>query len=263
MPKLDKLVISQLGFLAQKRLARGVRLNHSEAAALIASNLQELIRDGNHSVADLMALGATMLGRRHVLPSVCTTLCDIMVEGTFPMGTYLVTVHNPISTDDGDLRRALYGSFLPIPDNEAFVLPPRAHPLWDGPSASAKVFPRVPSIEEGGPYPLSRGNLASPPPSGGFNGMMSMNGFPSAPRSNGGPSPPPSIGRSSNGTNMYSARSEGNRNSTRTDLDESVLGEHYLALKTFLNTRDANSRQQPNKARDKLLRLSSVQFHEL
>ncbi|KAM4058602.1 amidohydrolase family protein [Hirsutella rhossiliensis] len=127
VPKeLDKLVISQLGFLAQKRLARGVRLNHSEATALIASNLQELIRDGNHSVADLMALGATMLGRRHVLPSVCTTLCEIMVEGTFPMGTYLVTVHNPISTDDGDLRRALYGSFLPIPDNEAFPLPPDA-----------------------------------------------------------------------------------------------------------------------------------------
>ncbi|XP_044715357.1 spa2-like domain (SHD) of GIT [Hirsutella rhossiliensis] len=122
---------------------------------------------------------------------------------------------------------------------------------------------KVPSTEEGGPYPSHRGNLASPPPSGGFNGNMSMNGFPSAPRSNGGPSPPPSIGRSSNGTNMYSARSEGNRNSTRTDIDESVLNEHYLALKTFLNARDANSRQQPNKARDKLLRLSSVQFHEL
>lgn len=71
-----------------------------------------------------MALGATMLGRRHVLPAVCSTLREIQVEGTFPMGTYLVTVHNPISTEDGDLRRALYGSFLPIPDNEAFPLPP-------------------------------------------------------------------------------------------------------------------------------------------
>jgi urease len=65
-----------------------------------------------------------MIGRRHVLPAVCSTLREIQVEGTFPMGTYLVTVHNPISTDDGDLRRALYGSFLPIPDNEAFPLPP-------------------------------------------------------------------------------------------------------------------------------------------
>ncbi|KAG5922758.1 Urease, partial [Claviceps sorghi] len=118
--ELDKLVITQLGLLAQRRLARGVRLNHSEATALIANNLQELIRDGNHSVADLMQLGATMLGRRHVLPAVCSTLREMQVEGTFPMGTYLVTVHNPISTDDGDLERALYGSFLPVPDQAAF-----------------------------------------------------------------------------------------------------------------------------------------------
>lgn len=124
--QLDKLAISQLGSLAQRRLARGVRLNHSEATALIASNLQELIRDGNHTVADLMALGATMLGRRHVLPEVCATLREIQVEGTFPTGTYLVTVHNPISTDDGDLARALYGSFLPVPDpaQAAAAFPP-------------------------------------------------------------------------------------------------------------------------------------------
>ncbi|POR36698.1 Protein SPA2 [Tolypocladium paradoxum] len=125
-------------------------------------------------------------------------------------------------------------------------------------SFSSKVL----STEEG-PYPGNRGNLASPPNSGGSNGAMSMNGFPSGPRSNGGPSPPPSIGRSSNGTNMYSSRSEGNRNSIRTELDDSVLHEHYIALRAFLNSRDGNSRQQPNKARDKLLRLSSVQFYEL
>lgn len=127
IPKeLDKLATSQLGFLAQRRLARGVKLNHSEATALIANNLQELIRDGNHTVADLMALGATMLGRRHVLPEVTSTLHEIQVEGTFPSGTYLVTVHNPISSDDGDLARALYGSFLPIPPNDdsVFPLPP-------------------------------------------------------------------------------------------------------------------------------------------
>ncbi|KAH6900321.1 hypothetical protein B0T10DRAFT_470238 [Thelonectria olida] len=126
VPKeLDKLVISQLGLLAQRRLARGVKLNHSEATALIANNLHELIRDGSHSVADLMALGSTMLGRRHVMPSVCSTLHEIQVEGTFPTGTYLVTVHNPISTEDGDLRKALYGSFLPVPDDEAFPLAER------------------------------------------------------------------------------------------------------------------------------------------
>ena len=99
-----------------------MRLNHSEATALIASNIQELIRDGNHTVTDLMALGATMLGRRHVLPEVPTTLHEIQVEGTFRMGTYLVTVHNPIATEDGDLARALYGSFLPIPDPSVFPL---------------------------------------------------------------------------------------------------------------------------------------------
>jgi urease len=122
--ELDKLVISQLGFIAQKRLARGVKLNHSEATALISSVLQELIRDGVHTVADLMSLGRTLLGRRHVLPSVCSTLREIQVEGTFPTGSYLVTVHHPISTDDGDLNRALYGSFLPVPENGLFELPP-------------------------------------------------------------------------------------------------------------------------------------------
>lgn len=83
----------------------------------------KLIRDGNHTVADLMSIGATMLGRRHVLPSVCSTLTELMVEGTFPTGTYLVTVHHPISTDDGNLAKALYGSFLPIPDQSIFPLP--------------------------------------------------------------------------------------------------------------------------------------------
>lgn len=123
VPKeLDKLVTSQLGLLAQRRLARGVRLNHAEAAALIASNLQELIRDGNHSVADLMSIGKSMLGRRHVIPSVTSSLAELMVEGTFPSGTYLVTVHHPISSDNGDLEKALYGSFLPVPAVGLFPL---------------------------------------------------------------------------------------------------------------------------------------------
>lgn len=75
-------------------------------------------------MADLMSIGTTMLGRRHVLPSVCSTISEIMVEGTFPSGTYLVTVHHPINTEDGDLAKALYGSFLPIPDQSLFpVLP--------------------------------------------------------------------------------------------------------------------------------------------
>ena len=70
-----------------------------------------------------MALGKTMLGRRHVLPCVLSTLASIQIEGTFPTGTYLVTVHHPISSDDGNLERALYGSFLPVPSKDAFSLP--------------------------------------------------------------------------------------------------------------------------------------------
>ena len=70
-----------------------------------------------------MSLGSTLLGRRHVLPSVTTTLTEIQIEGTFPTGTYLVTVHHPISTLDGDLERALYGSFLPIPPIDLFPRP--------------------------------------------------------------------------------------------------------------------------------------------
>ncbi|KAF5671041.1 GRIP1 associated protein [Fusarium heterosporum] len=123
-------------------------------------------------------------------------------------------------------------------------------------------------------YIAGRPNLASPPNSGGSNSTMSLNGFPSVPmngpgpgpgpgpRSTGRPSPPASIARSSNGTQLF-AGSESGRNSVRGDLDEAVLSEHYVALRTFLNTRDPNHKQQPNKARDKLLRLSSVQFYEL
>ena len=70
-----------------------------------------------------MSIGKTMLGRRHVLPSVTSTLAELQVEGTFPTGTYLVTVHYPISSDDGDLEKALYGSFLPIPPADAFLDP--------------------------------------------------------------------------------------------------------------------------------------------
>ena len=119
------------------------------------------------------------------------------------------------------------------------------------------------SRDDFGRSPNTRGNLASPPNSGGSIGNMSMNGFPSGPRSNaGGPSPPASIGRSSTGTNLFSPGSDG-RGNGRFEMDESMLNEHYMALKAFLNARDSSARQQPNKARDKLLRLSAVQFYEL
>ncbi|KAF8415115.1 putative urease [Tirmania nivea] len=120
--EIDKLVISQAGFLAQRRLARGVRLNQTEATALIANVLQELIRDGTHSVSELMCIGKQLLGRRHVYPGVVGALQELQVEGTFPDGTYLVTVQCPISTEDGDLNKALYGSFLPLPSQDLFPL---------------------------------------------------------------------------------------------------------------------------------------------
>src|SRR5262245_56747674 len=110
----DKLVLHQAGFLAQKRLARGLRLNHPESVALIATQLLEFIRDGRR-VAELMNLGRQFLGRNQVMTGVPEMITEVQVEGTFPDGTKLVTVHHPIASEDGNLELALYGSFLPCP----------------------------------------------------------------------------------------------------------------------------------------------------
>jgi urease subunit gamma/beta len=118
--ELDKLMLHQVGSLAQKRLARGVRLNHPEAVALIATVVLEFIRDGNKTVADLMALGQKLLGRRQVMPGVPELIAEVQVEGTFADGTKLVTVHHPIAAEHGDLSLALYGSFLPVPSVDRF-----------------------------------------------------------------------------------------------------------------------------------------------
>jgi urease subunit gamma/beta len=117
--EIDKLTLHQAGFLAQKRLARGLRLNHPEAVALIATQLLELIRDGRR-VAELMDLGRKLLGHRQVLPGIPELVSEVQVEGTFPDGTKLVTVHHPIAASDGDLALALYGSFLPVPALSVF-----------------------------------------------------------------------------------------------------------------------------------------------
>ena len=121
---LDKLLLHGAGFVAQKRLARGVRLNYPEAIALIATQLLELIRDGRR-VAELMDLGRTILGRYQVMDGVPELIAEVQVEGTFPDGTKLVTVHHPIVADHGDLELALYGSFLPVPDRARFTDVPR------------------------------------------------------------------------------------------------------------------------------------------
>jgi urease subunit gamma/beta len=112
--ELDKLTLHQAGVLAQKRLARGVRLNAPEAVALIATQILEFIRDGR-SVAELMDLGRQLLGRADVMEGVPGLVHEVQVEGTFPDGTKLVTVHDPIVADRGNIDLALYGSFLPVP----------------------------------------------------------------------------------------------------------------------------------------------------
>ena len=118
--ELDKLALCQVGLLAQRRLARGLRLNQPEAVGLIATVMLELIRDGKHRVAQLMQVGQTLLGRRQVLPGVAELIPEVQIEGTFPDGTKLVTVHHPIMAEDGNLALALYGSFLPVPDLTVF-----------------------------------------------------------------------------------------------------------------------------------------------
>lgn len=121
MPReAEKLALHGAGFLAQKRLARGLRLNYTEAIALIASQILEFVRDGDKTVTDLMDLGKQMLGRRQVLPAVPYLLDTVQVEGTFMDGTKLITVHDPISSDDGNLELALHGSYLPVPSLEKF-----------------------------------------------------------------------------------------------------------------------------------------------
>jgi urease subunit gamma/beta len=127
---VDKLLLHNAGFVAQKRLARGVRLNYPESVALLATQLLELIRDGR-SVAELMDLGRTILGRYQVMDGVPDLVAEVQVEGTFPDGTKLVTVHHPIVADHGDLELALYGSFLPVPDRAKFREAPQLKPVGD------------------------------------------------------------------------------------------------------------------------------------
>src|SRR5713101_6025761 len=98
--EVDKLLLHNAGFLAQKRLARGLRLNHPESVALIATQLLEFIRDGKR-VSELMNLGRQFLGRNQVMPGIAEMVTEVQVEGTFPDGTKLVTVHHRIAAVDG------------------------------------------------------------------------------------------------------------------------------------------------------------------
>jgi len=93
--EVDKLLIFSAGELARKRRARGLKLNHPEAVAFITSEILELIRDGK-SVAEIMSIGSTILAADAVMEGVPEMIPEIQIEGTFPDGTKLVTIHQPI-----------------------------------------------------------------------------------------------------------------------------------------------------------------------
>ena len=92
----DKLLIFTAGLVAERRLARGVKLNYPETIAYISAALLEGARDGR-TVADLMHFGTTLLSREQVMEGIPEMIPDIQVEATFPDGTKLVTVHQPIA----------------------------------------------------------------------------------------------------------------------------------------------------------------------
>jgi urease subunit gamma len=91
----DKLLIFTAGLLAERRLARGIKLNYPEAVAYISAAILEGAREGK-SVADLMNHGTTLLRREDVMEGIPEMIHEVQVEATFPDGTKLVTVHNPI-----------------------------------------------------------------------------------------------------------------------------------------------------------------------
>jgi urease gamma subunit len=91
----DKLLVFTAAEVARRRRGRGLKLNHPESVALITAELLEGIRDGR-SVSELMELGATILGRDDVMEGVPEMIDEVQIEGTFPDGTKLVTVHQPI-----------------------------------------------------------------------------------------------------------------------------------------------------------------------
>jgi urease subunit gamma len=91
----DKLLLFTAALVAERRLARGVRLNYPEAVAYISAAIMEGARDGR-TVAELMSHGATLLSREQVMDGIPEMIPEIQVEATFPDGTKLVTVHHPI-----------------------------------------------------------------------------------------------------------------------------------------------------------------------
>jgi len=133
--EIDHLTLHNIGRVSQYRLARGLKLNHPEAIALITMQMMESIRDGNKSVSELMSLGQTLLGIRQVMDGIPSLIPNVQIEATFPDGTKLLTIHAPIARLDGNLELALAGSFLPVPDLSMFE-----DPDADGTAPGAILF---------------------------------------------------------------------------------------------------------------------------
>jgi len=118
--EMERLVIFTAAELARKRRARGVKLNHPEAVAFIADEIIEGARDGR-SVADLISFGATLLTTDDVLPGVMDLMPMIQVEATFPDGTKLVTVHDPIRPGTRPYKMERTPGELIVPDEEVEI----------------------------------------------------------------------------------------------------------------------------------------------
>src|SRR4029450_2693981 len=140
----EKLLIFTAAELARRRRARGLKLNHPEALAIITAETLEGTRAGR-SVSDLMAAGLSILTRDDVMEGVPEMIDEVQVEGTFPDGTKLVTVHDPIVSERGDMSLALYGSFLPTPAGQAGD---RTTPL-ESPAGAVVVQPGHVLLNEG------------------------------------------------------------------------------------------------------------------
>ena len=111
-------------------------MNYPEAVALIATQVMEFIRDGR-TVAELMDLGRQLLGRADVMDHVPEMIVEVQVEGTFPDGSKLVTVHNPVAAEHGNMELALYGSFLPMPKGGRYVASGSSRTLTEADSRTA------------------------------------------------------------------------------------------------------------------------------
>jgi urease subunit gamma/beta len=151
--EIEKLTLHAAAVLAQKRLWRGLKLNHPESVALIASQILEFIRDGE-DVPTLMDKGKSLLGTADVLPGVAELIDEVQVEGTFPDGVKLVTVHHPICRERGDRALALYGSGL-----EALPAPAYRLPALASGGAVAEKDPALRSSASPGEYLLGEAPL--------------------------------------------------------------------------------------------------------